>query len=202
MRHFFAHMFDTGWQASPTSWIGIVWSVWALSWFAAAIWSRQTAARASFAQEAPYRIITIIGVILLFGFIDFRSLPYGWDVSKSVMWVLLALVAAGFVFAWWARLHLGALWSGTITRKQDHRIVDTGPYALVRHPIYTGLLLSGFATAIARGRWEALIGALLFALGCWIKARQEERFLSEELGPEYAAYRERVPMLVPFVGAG
>lgn len=202
MRHFFAHMFDTGWQASPTSWIGIVWSVWALSWFAAAIWSRQTAARASFAQEAPYRIITIIGIILLFGFIDFRSLPYGWDVSESVMWVLLALVAAGFVFAWWARLHLGALWSGTITRKQDHRIVDTGPYALVRHPIYTGLLLSGFATAIARGRWEALIGALLFALGCWIKARQEERFLSEELGPEYAAYRERVPMLVPFVGAG
>lgn len=202
MRHFFAHMFDTGWQASPASWIGIVWSVWALSWFAAAIWSRQTAARASFAQEAPYRIITIIGIILLFGFIDFRSLPYGWDVSESVMWVLLALVAAGFVFAWWARLHLGALWSGTITRKQDHRIVDTGPYALVRHPIYTGLLLSGFATAIARGRWEALIGALLFALGCWIKARQEERFLSEELGPEYAAYRERVPMLVPFVGAG
>ena len=93
------------------------------------------------------------------------------------------------------------LWSGTITRKQDHRIVDTGPYALVRHPIYTGLLLAGFATAIARGRWEALIGAALFALGCWIKARQEERFLSEELGHEYAAYRKRVPMLVPFLPA-
>jgi len=202
MKHFFAHMFDPGWQESHANWIGIVWSVWALSWFAAAIWSRQTAARASFAQEAPYRIISIVGIILLFGFIDFRSLPYGWDVSESVMWVLLALVAAGFVFAWWARLHLGTLWSGTITRKQGHRIVDTGPYALVRHPIYTGLLLSGFATAIARGRWEALIGAFLFALGCWIKARQEERFLSEELGPEYATYRKRVPMLVPFVGAG
>ena len=202
MKHFFAHMFDPGWQESPANWIGIVWSVWALSWFAAAIWSRQTAARASFAQEAPYRIISIVGIILLFGFIDFRSLPYGWDVSESVMWVLLALVAAGFVFAWWARLHLGTLWSGTITRKQGHRIVDTGPYALVRHPICTGLLLSGFATAIARGRWEALIGAFLFALGCWIKARQEERFLSEELGPEYATYRKRVPMLVPFVGAG
>ena len=57
----------------------------------------------------------------------------------------------------------------------------------------------GFATAIARGRWEALIGAVLFALGCWMKARQEERFLSEELGAEYAAYRKRVPMLVPFL---
>jgi protein-S-isoprenylcysteine O-methyltransferase Ste14 len=202
MRHFFTHVFDPGWTSSPASWIGVVWSMWALSWFAAAMWSRQTAARASFAQEAPYRIITIVGIILLFGLIDFRAMPYGWDVAEGVMWILLALVTAGFLFAWWARLHLGTLWSGTITRKQDHRIVDTGPYALVRHPIYTGLLLSGFATAIARGRWEALIGAFLFALGCWIKARQEERFLSEELGPDYAAYRKRVPMLVPFVGAG
>lgn len=199
MRLFFAHMFDPGWQTSPASWIAVVWSVWALSWFVAAIWSRRTAARASFAQEAPYRIITLIGIILLFGFFDFRTWPYGWDIGEGVMWVLLALVTAGFLFAWWARIHLGTLWSGTITRKQDHRIVDTGPYALVRHPIYTGLLLSGFATAVARGRWEALVGAFLFALGCWIKARQEERFLSEELGAEYAAYRARVRMLVPYL---
>jgi len=195
------HMFDPGWHTSPASWIGIVWGVWALSWFLAAIWTRQTTARASWAQEMPYRIVTIIGVVLLFGFFRGGVFGYGWDVSEAELWILLALVVAGFAFAWWARLHLGALWSGTITRKQDHRIVDTGPYALVRHPIYTGILLSGFATAIARGRWEALIGAFLFALGCWIKARQEERFLSEELGPEYAAYRKRVPMLVPFTGA-
>ena len=194
-------MFDPGWHTSPASWIGIVWGVWALSWFLAAIWTRQTTARASWAQELPYRIVTIIGVVLLFGFFRGGVFGYGWDVSETELWILLALVVAGFAFAWWARLHLGALWSGTITRKQDHRIVDTGPYALVRHPIYTGILLSGFATAIARGRWEALIGAFLFALGCWIKARQEERFLSEELGPEYAAYRKRVPMLVPFTGA-
>ena len=200
MREYYRHLFEAGSLGEPGTWIFIVWTAWALSWFIAAIWSRQTAARAGFAQEAPYRIVTIIGVVMLFGFVDFRDFPYGWDVSEAVMWVMVALIVAGFAFAWWARLHLGALWSGTITRKQDHRIVDSGPYALVRHPIYTGLLLSGFATAVARGRWEALIGAFLFALGCWIKARQEERFLSEELGPEYAAYRQRVPMLVPFVG--
>ena len=200
MREYYRHLFEAGSLGEPGTWIFIVWTAWALSWFIAAIWSRQTAARASFAQEAPYRIVTIIGVVMLFGFVDFRDFPYGWDVSEAVMWVMVALIVAGFAFAWWARLHLGTLWSGTITRKQDHRIVETGPYALVRHPIYTGLLLSGFATAVARGRWEALIGAFLFALGCWIKARQEERFLSEELGPEYAAYRQRVPMLVPFVG--
>lgn len=200
MREFYRHLFEPGSLSAPGTWIFIVWTVWAISWFVAAMWSRRTSARASFSQEAPYRIITLIGVLMLFGFVDYRDFPQGWDMSKSVMWVLVGLTTAGFVFAWWARIHLGTLWSGTITRKQDHRIVDTGPYALVRHPIYTGLLLSGFATSAARGRWEAVIGAVLFALGCWIKARQEERFLSEELGAEYAAYRKRVPMLVPFTG--
>jgi protein-S-isoprenylcysteine O-methyltransferase Ste14 len=120
-------------------------------------------------------------------------------VSVGALWILLALIVAGFLFAWWARIHLGTLWSGTITRKEGHRVVDTGPYAMVRHPIYTGLLLAAFATAVARGRWEALLGAALFALGCWIKARQEETFLSETLGPDYAAYRQRVHMLVPYL---
>lgn len=198
MREYYRHLFDAGWQASPGSWIFIVWTAWAISWFIAAIWSRQTAARAGFAQEAPYRIVTIIGVLLLFG-VEIEAFPHGWDVTRELAWAMVALIVAGFAFAWWARLHLGTLWSGTITRKQDHRIVETGPYGLVRHPIYTGLLLAGFATAIARGRWEALIGAFLFALGCWIKARQEERFLSVELGAEYEAYRKRVRMLVPYL---
>jgi protein-S-isoprenylcysteine O-methyltransferase Ste14 len=172
--------------------------IWAISWFAAAVWSRQTAARPSFAQEAPYRIVTIAGALLLFG-VEIRSFPHGWDISNDVAWLIVALIVAGFLFTWWARIHLGALWSGTITRKEGHRIVETGPYAMVRHPIYTGILLAAFATAIARGRWEAVIGAALFALGCWIKARQEEKFLSETLGPDYAAYRQRVRMLIPFI---
>ena len=199
MRDYFLHLFDPGWQTSPGNLIAVAWFAWAISWFVASIWSRQTAARASFVQEAPYRIITLIGAVLLFGLVQFASFLHGWDVSGDALWVLLALEVAGFLFTWWARLHLGALWSGTITRKQDHRIVDTGPYGMVRHPIYTGLLFAAFATAVARGRWEAVIGATLFALGCWMKARQEERFLSETLGPDYAAYRQRVHMLVPYL---
>ena len=199
MNEHFGHLFDAGWETSPGHLLGLAWSAWALSWFVAAIWSRQTTARASFAVEAPYRIVTLLGAAMLFGFLDRRSFANGWDVNQAEAWLLLALTVAGFLFAWWARLHLGALWSGAITRKQGHRVVDTGPYAMVRHPIYTGLLLSAFATAVARGRWEALIGAVLFALGCWIKARQEEKFLSETLGSDYAAYRQRVHMLVPYL---
>ena len=112
---------------------------------------------------------------------------------------MTALTAAGFAFAWWARLHLGKLWSAFVTRKDEHRIIDSGPYGIVRHPIYTGIILAAVAVAILKGNLYAFTGALLIVAGFWIKARLEERFLSEQLGPEaYAVYRSRVPMLIPF----
>jgi protein-S-isoprenylcysteine O-methyltransferase Ste14 len=116
-----------------------------------------------------------------------------------VSWAMVGLTFVGFAFAWWARIHLGRLWSGRITRKEGHHVVDTGPYALVRHPIYTGILLSGIATAVALGAVHAYIGAFLLIVGYWMKARIEENWLREQLGPaDYDAYRKRVPMLVPF----
>jgi protein-S-isoprenylcysteine O-methyltransferase Ste14 len=106
---------------------------------------------------------------------------------------------AGILFTWWARLHIGRLWSGSITRKADHYIVDTGPYALVRHPIYTGLILAIIATAAAQATVTSILGAVLIAGGFWLKAKIEERFLTAELGVEaYGSYRRRVPMLLPF----
>lgn len=185
------------WHASPSSMITLAWAAWGVSWIAAAIWTRRTAARAGVA-ELPSRVVSLIGAVLLFAPTHGFSLGPEWDVSASVQWAMFGVIVAGVAFAWWARLHLGTLWSGSVTRKADHRIVDTGPYAFVRHPIYTGILGSAFATAVARGETGALAGAVLLSLGIWMKARLEERFLSEELGPEYGAYRARVPMLVPF----
>jgi protein-S-isoprenylcysteine O-methyltransferase Ste14 len=95
---------------------------------------------------------------------------------------------------------IGPLWSSVITRKRDHKIIDTGPYAFVRHPIYCGLIIALLATAIAEGRLGALLGSILVILGVWQKARTEERFLLTEFGPEiYGAYCRRVPMLIPFL---
>jgi protein-S-isoprenylcysteine O-methyltransferase Ste14 len=112
---------------------------------------------------------------------------------------MVALAAVGFLFCWWARLHLGRLWSGFITRKEGHHIVDTGPYALVRHPIYTGVLTAAIATTAIKGSVHAFIGLGMLIIAYQLKARLEERCLSEELGSEtYGAYRRRVPMLVPF----
>ena len=87
-----------------------------------------------------------------------------------------------------------------ITRKEDHKIIDTGPYAFVRHPIYSGLIIALLATAAAEGRVTGLFGTALVILGVWLKARTEERFLMAELGQEiYGAYCRRVPMLIPLL---
>ena len=174
-----------------------LWLAWIVSWHVAALW------RGSKREEAPRRAyrwhvaIAIVGFLLVFS--RWQPLPRLWPASDALGWAMVALTVAGFAFAWWARIHLGKLWSGGIERMAEHRVVDSGPYALVRHPIYTGLIAAAFATAAIRATPWALLGAGLFALGFALKAKVEERFLEAELGG-YEAYRARAPMLVPFVG--
>jgi protein-S-isoprenylcysteine O-methyltransferase Ste14 len=116
---------------------------------------------------------------------------------------MAALCFAGFAFCWWARIHLGRLWSAFVTLKSDHRIVDTGPYGIVRHPIYTGIILATVALAVVKGTAYAAAGALLVIIGFWVKARFEEGFLRKQLGAEtYDDYCRRVPMLILFAPAG
>ena len=187
---------------SPQMGIFILWDVWAVSWFIAALWSDRAAKRPPSLSQIPHWTITLIGGVLLLGIrTRYRQGPGRlWDVSETWGWGFVALAAIGLGFCWWARLHLGRLWSGTVTRKADHRIIDTGPYALVRHPIYTGIILSAFATGLLRGTSFTIAGAAIMTLGFWMKARLEERFLREELEPEaYAHYSQRTPMLVPFI---
>jgi protein-S-isoprenylcysteine O-methyltransferase Ste14 len=203
----------------PETAIYLVWLLWVVSWTVAAVWSSKAQSRPGLKIEAAYRVVTVVGVALLF-FTASQAQPSAewpqmrrlsiplppawttplWTLPWAAAWSCVALTVAGFAFAWWARLHLGALWSGSITRKADHHIVDTGPYRLVRHPIYTGLILGLVALAAVRATPAALLGAAVTTASFWLKARFEEGFLSAELGAEtYAAYRRRVPMLVPFV---
>jgi protein-S-isoprenylcysteine O-methyltransferase Ste14 len=121
-----------------------------------------------------------------------------WNEPNWVAWGLFALVAASFGFCWWARRHLGRLWSGFVTLKEGHRVVDTGPYGLVRHPIYSGVMFAALATALIRASPMALAGFVLVVVGFAMTARIEEHFLREQLGAgAYDDYRRRVPMLVP-----
>jgi len=178
----------------------ILWLVWITSWLLAAFWADRAAKRPAAADEILYRVVTIIGGIMLFAFRG--RYPFEirlWHVNLITAWALFGVSFAGFVFCWWARIYLGKLWSGWVTRKADHKIIDTGPYAVVRHPIYTGFIAALFALAAMRGTALAFAGAVVMTLGFYTKARLEERFLREELGAEgYDDYRRRVPMLLPF----
>jgi protein-S-isoprenylcysteine O-methyltransferase Ste14 len=184
---------------SPRLAIITLWAAWLFSWLAASLWTNRTQAQPVGASWLGYRAVMLAGSILMFvpahGYEGRLRL---WQIGWYGAWICVALIALGIGFAWWARIHLGRLWSARITRKEDHRVVDTGPYALVRHPIYTGLLFALLATAAAKGTLWGVAGYVLMLVGLHWKARTEERWLLGELpGGAYAEYRARVPMLLP-----
>lgn len=113
--------------------------------------------------------------------------------------VAVAICVLGLAVAIWARKTLGADWSQDVELKQGHRLVDSGPYRLMRHPIYTGHLLMGLGTAIASGLLVAFVGFASLGVGFWIKLNQEEQLLLRGFADEYPAYRERVKALIPYV---
>ena len=189
----------------------ILWPVWYASWIAAVVWSARTKTQMKTDMGGLHRYLSAIGCVLLF-LPSHLARPLsdpailGWWTRKDWLapawadWVLVVLVAAGFGFCWWARLHLGRLWSGFVTLKEDHHVVDTGPYGLVRHPIYAGVMFAALMTALLRATPVSVAGFVLLAIGFSLTARIEERFLRQQLGPDaYDAYSRKVPMLVPLV---
>jgi protein-S-isoprenylcysteine O-methyltransferase Ste14 len=193
---------------SPFFYSGATFAAWVVSWGVAAIWSRRTAARLPAAARALDLGLSAAGAMLLAYSSRMRQAfgvggPFTWGFPLSIDWVLTGLVALGLAFTWWARLTLGDLWSGAVVRKEAHVVVRRGPYRLVRHPIYTGLIFALLALGVQAGRPVGVAGALLIAAGLWAKARLEERFLGAELGDgDYAAYRRITPMLIPFWPTG
>lgn len=184
----------------PAAIIGGLWLLFALSWLAAAWWSSRPTNRLDLRAEVPSRIALIAGGVIFFipahGHVGLLRL---WYPTPTLFWTCITFMLLGFAFAWWARIAMGSLWSGRITRKPDHQILDTGPFGIVRHPIYTGILLAVLGTLLVKGTVLGMIGALVIAAGLWMKARLEEYWLRAELGAGgYDAYRRRVPMLVPF----
>jgi protein-S-isoprenylcysteine O-methyltransferase Ste14 len=188
---------------TPETVMQAMWLVWWISWLVAAAWSDRAVKRPATRHQIVYRLLAALGAVLLFGMYrhDLRTEMILWRSPAALAWGLAAVVFAGLLFTWWARIHLGRLWSSSVTRKAGHHVVDTGPYGIVRHPIYAGIILASVATAAMRGTALAWLGMCVMTAGWVVKARMEEEFLREQLGAEtYAEYARRVPMIVPLPG--
>ena len=176
-----------------------LWFVFVITWNVIER-SAPTTATPGARRERLYSLVIALGLtmILVAPALLARGGFQIWINPPLLAWGMLSVVVTGIALCCWARVHLGRLWSDTVTVKEGHRVVDSGPYRLVRHPMYTGFIVMDLGLAILCGSALALAGVLMMTVGLWLKARVEEQFLSDELGAEaYGAYKARTPMLVP-----
>jgi protein-S-isoprenylcysteine O-methyltransferase Ste14 len=124
-----------------------------------------------------------------------RFLP----LNPFYFWIGAAITAAGLLFSIWARRHLGKNWSQAVTIKEGHELIMSGPYSVVRHPIYTGLLLGFLGSAVACGEWRGLLAVALIFGTLWPKLKLEEKWMHAHFGDSYEAYSRRVAALVPYL---
>jgi protein-S-isoprenylcysteine O-methyltransferase Ste14 len=176
------------------------WPILFLVWLPGYFAMRRTARVGNPLLQIPGNILFILAFALLF---SRTSLGPGSQVTPQTTAfgaAGLALNLAGVLFAIWARLMLGRNWSGTIMQvKQDHQLIQTGPYAVVRHPIYTGFLAAFLGSALTRGTLAAYL-ALVFATGAvLIRVGIEEGLMRDTFGEAHAAWRRRTKRLIPFV---
>lgn len=185
----------------PQQFIGTAWIVTAVVWLISAFATKPTARQQPARSRWLDIALALMAALLLFrnglrfGLLAWRFVPR----APLFAWIGVVLTIAGLVLAIAARLFLGGNWSGIVTIKEGHTLVRRGPYALVRHPIHSGILLAILGTALAIGEIRALIGASLVFLVLAHKINLEERFMMEQFGASYAEYCRDVKALIPFV---
>jgi protein-S-isoprenylcysteine O-methyltransferase Ste14 len=194
MRHVVYDYIEWTWVA-----VGIVWLI-------AAFASKRTARREAAGSRLLHLAIMTATFVLLFPSLPFAGgLPMGALARRFVpdwpliAWTGLALTVTGCAFAVWARLLLGSNWSSSVTVKQDHQLIRKGPYAIVRHPIYSGFLLGLLGAALGEGEWRGIAGLALAFIGWAMKSRKEEAFMTAQFGAVYSNYQGEVKALIPFV---
>ena len=178
-----------------------LWTAWAFYWWLGSRDVKETARREPFVSRVLHLGPMVLAAAILaspgYGIPGLSARVVPW--APWVFWLGVAVTAGGLAFAVWARRTIGRNWSAIVTVKEDHELVTRGPYALVRHPIYTGLLLGFLGWAIAVDRWRGPLAVLIVFLALLRKYRLEERWMRERFGVAYDAYRARVKALVPFL---
>jgi len=175
------------------------WYAVMIVWVVTALRRKQDKLTESPAARLLHLIYVGIGLTLLFS----QTLPLGplrermYPVKPSLQWIGIAVTCSGAALAIWARLNLGDNWSSRVNLKQGHQLISSGPYAYVRHPIYSGFLLAVVGTAVEIGEWRGLLATVLIGVMHSLKAQREERFMLSEFGDRYAQYQKQTGFLVP-----
>lgn len=189
----------TTWQIELIPWYGI-----AIYWALTGLRVKPTEAR----EKSTDRMITLAGVMLGYTLLFANWLKIGPLRLRFVpqsAWITgsgIALTWLGAAQAIWARQSIGQVWSARVALKQGHRLIRSGPYAVVRHPIYTGLLVAAAGTALVTGEWRGVLAVALLLAAHSRKARREESLLTSEFGEQYADYRRSAGFLFPRLSAG
>jgi protein-S-isoprenylcysteine O-methyltransferase Ste14 len=185
-----------------TELVPVLWIAWFIYWRIASAGVKAARRRESPASRAAHIVPLVLAALLLW----VRTVPDGGVLfrrflapTEAAYWTGTLLVALGLAFSVWARLYIGRNWSATVTVKEDHELIRRGPYALVRHPIYSGLLLAFIGSAVVRGEWRGVLAVLIVIAALWRKLRLEERWMSETFGDQYRDYRKHTAALIPFV---
>lgn len=178
-----------------------MWLIWAAYWLLLSTRVKATAQREPFARRLSHVLPLVCAAALLWvpatpwAALNAPLMPW----SPALFWTGALAALTGLLFAVWARVHIGANWSGIVTIKQGHELVTSGPYAWVRHPIYTGLSMAFVGSALSRDEWRGVVAVVLVVGSFWFKLRFEERWMRQQFGSAYEVYSARVRALVPFV---
>ena len=187
---------------ATTIFVVLCWVVIVCIWLISALSVKPTKERQPFPGRLLYLLLVIVVAILLSRkILQLQLAQLARTVLPHTLWTgLLAdvIVLAGLVVAVWARVVLGGNWSARVTLKEEHELIQRGPYRIVRHPIYSGLLLMILGTTVLVGQVSGFVALLIWFCGVWIKLRQEEDLLTRRL-PGYSEYKARTKALVPFV---
>ena len=179
----------------------VAWIAFLVYWRIKAIGSKTTQ-RMEPAAPAILRSVVFLMVVVM---LSTSRIPLPWLYSSIwpsglwSFWIGASVTVAGLLFAVWAREHLASNWSSAVTIKQGHELITTGPYTLIRHPIYTGILTGFLGTAIALAQVRGVIGFVLIFVVLWSKLRMEEEWMRSQFGETYAAYLHRTAALVPYL---
>ena len=183
------------------SFFPVLWIAFLLYWQIKAIDTKTTQRLEPAASRILRVLIFLVAIVLLSTTripLRWLYLPL-WPQGLLAFWLGAAVTIAGLLFAVWAREHLGSNWSRSVTIKQGHELITTGPYAVVRHPIYTGILIGFLGMAIAISQARGFIVVLLIFLAFWLKLRMEEQWMRSQFGEMYAAYAGHTAALVPYL---